>query len=301
MWSDPAVLLDQLGHAVIATDAAGTVVFWNRAAEEIYGWGAAEALGRPITELTVPQIGQALAGEIMTALRAGNPWSGAFTVRRRDGTRFPALVTDTAVRSSTGEMVGMVGVSLDLARAVEPLLVRSSDAALLLARDDRITLVSPAAARLFGWTGERTLGTRFWELIHPDDLDAAREYYERALAAPDGVRPHECRVSRLADGWSWAEMVFTNLLGDPSAGYVVANVRDVTERHDDREQLAKLAQQLQTALTTRVVIEQAKGIIAHTHAVSVDQAFELLRRHARSHNARLIDVATAVVNLGLQI
>lgn len=62
-----------------------------------------------------------------------------------------------------------------------------------------------------------------------------------------------------------------------------------------RESVA-LADQLQRALTSRVIIEQAKGALAQLHATTVDDAFERLRTHARSNRLSLTDVATGVVN-----
>jgi GAF domain-containing protein len=56
-----------------------------------------------------------------------------------------------------------------------------------------------------------------------------------------------------------------------------------------------LTEQLQAALNSRVIIEQAKGALAQARGVSVDQAFELLRSYARSNNQRLSAVAYAVV------
>jgi len=56
-----------------------------------------------------------------------------------------------------------------------------------------------------------------------------------------------------------------------------------------------LTEQLQHALTSRVVIEQAKGALARAHHGDVDLAFELLRQYARNHNLKLIDVARTVV------
>lgn len=54
--------------------------------------------------------------------------------------------------------------------------------------------------------------------------------------------------------------------------------------------------QLQHALTSRVIIEQAKGFLAHTHHVDLDSAFALLRSHARSHQVCIADVARDVVD-----
>jgi AmiR/NasT family two-component response regulator len=53
--------------------------------------------------------------------------------------------------------------------------------------------------------------------------------------------------------------------------------------------------QLQNALTSRIAIEQAKGMIAERAGVSMDQAFAKLRGHARSTNQRLTEVATGLV------
>ncbi|MFC4021537.1 GAF and ANTAR domain-containing protein [Micromonospora sp. GCM10011542] len=57
-----------------------------------------------------------------------------------------------------------------------------------------------------------------------------------------------------------------------------------------------LTEQLQTALNSRVLIEQAKGVLAERLQVDVGEAFVLLRGTARSHNRRLSDVARAIVD-----
>jgi ANTAR domain/PAS fold len=67
------------------------------------------------------------------------------------------------------------------------------------------------------------------------------------------------------------------------------------------QQARTTAEQLQHALTSRIVIEQAKGVIAAREGISIDQAFDRLRRHARRHNANIHEVARAVVELGLSV
>ena len=57
-----------------------------------------------------------------------------------------------------------------------------------------------------------------------------------------------------------------------------------------------LSEQLQGALNSRIIIEQAKGVLAQIHACSVDEGFNLLRGYCRTHNLLLSTVAAAVVN-----
>jgi GAF domain-containing protein len=56
-----------------------------------------------------------------------------------------------------------------------------------------------------------------------------------------------------------------------------------------------IAEQLQHALNSRVIIEQAKGLLAERHRLPLDEAFALLRKHARSHGQRLITVARETI------
>jgi PAS domain S-box-containing protein len=295
VWSDPGALLRSLGQAVIGTDLDGVVRYWNPAAEMLYGWAAREALGRNIAELTVPQIGQDLAAEIMQALRAGGQWSGGFMVQRKDGSRFPALVTDTGVRAADGRLVGVVGVSTDVGHGLRVLLAQSSDAALILDRAGAVYYVSPAAGQLFGWVDRDVLGTPVWNQIHPDDRLVAERYHAGVSRFDAAEGPLECRL-RCGDGsWRWVEVVMTNMLDNPAVRGTVCHLRDVTERRQDRDRLAQLAEQLETALTTRVVIEQAKGFLACRYGTDPDTTFEALRRYARNHGHTLDRVARAVL------
>jgi len=54
-------------------------------------------------------------------------------------------------------------------------------------------------------------------------------------------------------------------------------------------------------LESRVIIEQAKGITAQQNAVTVEHAYQLMRRHARKNHASLRTVAEAIVAVGLQV
>jgi PAS domain S-box-containing protein len=107
-------VLEALGAAVIVTDPRGVVTYWSRAAEELYQWTGEEAVGRPIAELTPSDLSRAEAEEILERLRQGEHWSGEMEVRRKDGSAFPALISDAPVLDPDGGLAGIVGVSTDL-------------------------------------------------------------------------------------------------------------------------------------------------------------------------------------------
>jgi hypothetical protein len=77
----------------------------------------------------------------------------------------------------------------------------------------------------------------------------------------------------------------------------VATIGILQERAIRRAEV--VAEQLQTALTSRVIIEQAKGVLAHYGGLTMDVAFDRLRNYARSHNDRLTEVARRLVEHNL--
>jgi GAF domain-containing protein len=93
--------------------------------------------------------------------------------------------------------------------------------------------------------------------------------------------------------WSDTDVAHARVLADMATSYVVNASHLQQERRTN--------EQLQQALNNRVVIEQAKGILANHHGITVNQAFERLRAHARNHNATIRAVADAIVNLDLRL
>jgi transcriptional regulator with GAF, ATPase, and Fis domain len=74
----------------------------------------------------------------------------------------------------------------------------------------------------------------------------------------------------------------------------VATIGILQERAVRHQEM--VTEQLQAALNSRVVIEQAKGILAERHDLNPDEAFTVLRRYARSHNRRLAELGREVIN-----
>ena len=93
--------------------------------------------------------------------------------------------------------------------------------------------------------------------------------------------------------WSDEDIAVAGVLANVATSYVV-NASKLRQQQ-------QLTEQLQEALKSRVIIEQAKGITAQQRAISVSQAYQLMRGHARRNNASLRVVAEAIVAVGLQV
>ncbi|HEV7205570.1 MAG TPA: PAS domain S-box protein [Jatrophihabitans sp.] len=288
MTAEPGEVLAGLGQAVIATDLDGVVFYWNAAAENLYGWTAQEATGQNISSLTVPEISQSAAQEIMVALGRGVPWSGGFAVRHKSGTIFTALVTDSGLYRD-GDLIGVVGVSSNLGTALRPLLEKSSDAALVLRPDAVITYASPAVTQLFGWPDESIIGTSLTPLIEAEDQAPFLEYLEQVITRPNPYAPLDLRLRR-EGGVVWAEAALTNMLDDPVVRGVVCNLR-LNVRRAMQQAAESRAEQLEAALQSRLTIELAKGYLMGHDGLDADTAFNRLRTFARSHNLTVAEVA----------
>jgi PAS domain S-box-containing protein len=110
-------LLDQLGEAVIASDAAHRIVYWNAAAESLLGWTTEEVIGKTDSELLQTKTSAGQTAEIIAGLLRNRPWSAEVMVRRRDRSTLPARITASALRGADGAVAGYVAVVTDL-RAV---------------------------------------------------------------------------------------------------------------------------------------------------------------------------------------
>ncbi len=130
-----AQLLDSVDQAIIAVGLDLHVIFWNRFAENLYGWTAEEACGQVISDLIAVPSTRTRADEIVAALRAGRSWSGEFLVRHKDGTTFYVDLIDAPIYDEEGSVIGILGTSVDLAqrKRAESYLQFLSDASLALA------------------------------------------------------------------------------------------------------------------------------------------------------------------------
>jgi AmiR/NasT family two-component response regulator len=84
---------------------------------------------------------------------------------------------------------------------------------------------------------------------------------------------------------------------DITAAQALADIATITVlQHRAATEAHIVNEQLNHALNTRIVIEQAKGVLAERAVLDMEQAFSWLRAYARNHNLRLVEVARSVID-----
>jgi GAF domain-containing protein len=142
--------------------------------------------------------------------------------------------------------------------------------------------------------GEPVVITDIAEHAHWDAYRAAAaaSNYAAVIGVPLMVGEHRIGSLNIYDrqprDWTDDHVVAATALAEIATAYIV--------RAGQLESAVDLAGQLQHALDSRVVIEQAKGVLSRAHGISLGAAFELLRSYSRSHNQPLRDIAHAVVH-----
>jgi hypothetical protein len=150
---------------------------------------------------------------------------------------------------------------------------------------------------------------RTGEVVSVPEIAATPERWARfrASALEQGFRSAYAIPMRLRETTIGTVNLLRNETGELGASDVVAAQAfadvatiGILHQRSNRENEV-VAQQLRTALNSRIVIEQAKGVVAQTRGVSIDQAFDLMRRYARSNRVGLSEVAAGLVNRSLTL
>lgn len=111
-----ALLLDSVRESVVATDSRHRVTFWNRGAEALFGYPAADAVGRRVDALIIPpaiDVKGRWHAELAEVGRAGK-WQGQALRRRRDGSTFWTDLVVSMVTDSNGAPSGFIAIHRDI-------------------------------------------------------------------------------------------------------------------------------------------------------------------------------------------
>ena len=132
-------MMDASPLAVMAVDLTGTVILWNPAAARMFGWTAAEAVGRFLP--TVPESERDTVRDILRRTLTGEPMAGTEVRRRRkDGTAFDAALWTSRLDGDDGRPFAVLGILADITER------KQGEAALEQARRDAETARAAAEA-----------------------------------------------------------------------------------------------------------------------------------------------------------
>lgn len=233
-------LLEAAPDATIGVDEDGTIVLANHQAEALFGWSREELVGRPVEDL-VPEDVRALhpthRASYAVAPKARAMGQGrALTAQRRDGTRFPAEISLSAIDTPSGRIVSASIRDVTVQRRADHLfraVVESApDATVIVDEDGLITLVNAQTEAMFGYSRHELVG-RPVEVLMPVRLRTGHPAQRASYAADPGLRPMGAGLSLLGlrrDGSEFPIEISLSPLDTGSGLLTSASIRDVTER-----------------------------------------------------------------------
>ncbi|GGZ02380.1 hypothetical protein GCM10010300_52920 [Streptomyces olivaceoviridis] len=273
-------LLDVLSVAALVLDTDGRIVFWTPQAEELFGYSADEALGRPAARLIIhPEHLQAVVKLFADVMATGRSWAGAFPIRYKDGSTRLMEFRNMRLLDDLGDVyaLGLAAdhsllqrVETDLALC-ERLINQSPIGLALLDPDLRYLLVNPALERIDGIPAEDHLGRRLRETLPFPDVDTVESALRQVLTTGTPLLD-QYHVGRPRSDpeheHAWSLSFYR--LEDPSGRVLGAaiSVVDVTERHRAaaeadraRRRLALIAH-ASTRVGTSLEVEQTAAELA---------------------------------------
>ena len=173
---------------------------------------------------------------------------------RKDGTTLWVGESAKAVERAHGDVVVLIAceditkrkraeeAARESAKRFRALIEHAFDVVLLLDRDYGVLYASPSVERVLGYAPRELVGRNGLDLIHPDQLEDARNQFATALVSQDSVFTSERLIQHKYGTWLWTENTMTNLLGEPSVRAFVVNLRDISGRKQAEEALRESEQ-----------------------------------------------------------
>jgi PAS domain-containing protein len=287
---DYSRLMDVAGVAVLRLESPGRVTGYNVVSQRLFGWTVDSGIGRSLRDLVVEHPDTTAAQSFALTLEAGRPWSGTLRITSHDRGDESVPATTVPVDTVAGAVVEAVLVCLEVDSALWQLLTGGLDGWLVMHRGGHVGFASPQVTHLLGGTDQQLDQVRVAAPLHPGVETLGALLAEHRSGDHHGA-PLEFRSMTDQGASRWIEAVVTGTrVGGPLDG-VVWRLRDVTGRRRTDHRHEERSTELQGALDSRVVIEQAKGFLAGRDGDTPEVAFRRLRQHARDHNLALREVA----------
>lgn len=260
-------------YAIFMLDSEGRVVSWNAGAELINGYQAAEIIGEHFSRFyPAEDIARGTPQEVLRSASATGRHEAEGWRIRKNGSRFRAIVSLTALRDSAGVLYGFSEVSRDVSEryAIEAkyrgLLEAAPDAMVIVNEKGEIVLLNLQAERVFGYRRDELLGRKVKNII-PEG------FAERLIAGGDGSAEHPIiqqmgtgleLYGRRKDGSDFPIEIMLSPLESEEGILVTAAIRDITVRKTAEQHLVQMEARyrgLLEAAPDAMVIVNKKGEI----------------------------------------
>jgi len=260
--------------AAVSVDCEGRVTSWNRAAERLLGWTAADAVGEALPIGGLPRELPELAREAIGGLPLVG---GELELRRRDASLVEVRGWSATLASDAEGSSGAVLVFEDLTdrRSVERELHASYerfrtyiehalDGVLVVDQAGRFVDANPAACTLYGYTRDELLALGIPEVIAPDadSQEAARAHFARVLMTGDS-RGDVTGLRK--DGSTFTTEIRAVTLGN---GLFLGFARDVTEQRGAERQVRLFARAFEGAGEAVLITDAERRIVSVNRAFS---------------------------------
>jgi PAS domain S-box-containing protein len=305
-------------YAIYMLDPEGRVVTWNAGAERSKGYKAEEILGQNYSIFFLPEDAEAgePARELAEAEREGQYQTEAWRMRK-DGAKFWAIVTLTAIRDGQGELRGFAKVTRDMSaqKAAEEVL-RSHNAQLESYRiivenidsyaiftldvEGRINSWSPGARNVVGYTAEEVMGREYSIVFTPEEIRAGKPLQEMEEAERNGSCVTESWRVRRDGARCWASGSLTAVRNETGklTGFI-RMARDMTGHKQIEDAQARLAGGLEVRVRERTLqMEDAQARLAaeledrvRERTLQLEANMEELRRRNAEAEASAINAA----------
>ena len=244
-----AAIVSSTDDAIISKNLDGTVVSWNPAAERLFGYRAAEVVGRSI-RLIVPDDRQHEEDEVLNRVRRGDIVDHFETLRvRKDGTLVPISLTVSPIRSASGEIVGASKIARDLSRtqnlqrdAVRLVAIVDSSDDAIVSKDLNgiVTSWNASAESMFGYTKDEMIGQSIRRLL-PDDRQQEEDDVLYRIRRGERVEHYET-LRRRKDGTVIPISLSVSPILSENGTVIGASkiARDITERRRAEQERLRL-------------------------------------------------------------
>lgn len=272
-----ASFFDMCRDAVVVTDDGGTVLYWNHAAEELYGWAAQDVIGRDVSSFLQADV-DGLQADSHARLSEAGRWSGEAVRRRRDGSRLTVMSRVSARRNAAGRITAILDTSYDITeRKLTEDRLKATEHELRLMVDTIPALLWAASSedggvdyinarwRELGWTLDDIGGHNWGLMMHPDDLPTLKRDWSRAVATGEFYE-NPTRMRNASGEYRWTLIRAAPLRGPDGRilrWYGIAN--DIEERKQAEDALFRMQAELHRIARITTLGELAASI---AHEVS---------------------------------